>query len=169
LTPIPVRPERRPPSRAPWSPAGTAPVGPAGRRPAARVRTLDQAGLLAFVRHFTMLYLEVEAGRRGDRQLACLLSPWLRARLAVRPRPGACAGSVHAVAGAYRGPDRFDAVAVVRRGPRYGALAVSLERTARGWLVLRAGAPEHRADVHEQERDNVRSDAAAMAGRPGAS
>jgi hypothetical protein len=127
---------------------------------------LDEANLLALVRQFAVLYLEVEAGRRGDRQLSALLSPWLRARLVIPPRPGACAGSLHALAGARSGPDRFDAVAVVRRGPRYGALAVCLEQTLRGWLVTRAGEPEHREYLREQEQDNVRSASVIMARRP---
>lgn len=177
-TPIPsyplvrlaIRPHAGPATpgpRTPAGPAGPAPSGPAGRRPPTRGQPTDEATLLALVRHFAVLYLEVEAGRRGDRQLGPLLSPWLRSRLVVHQRPGT--GLLHAVAGARTAADRFDAVAVIRRGRRYGALAVRLEETPRGWLVTRAAHPERPDYGREAAADSVRSAALPMARRPCAS
>lgn len=145
---------------APHGPAGTAPVGPAGRGPSGSVPGADEATLLALVRHFAALYLEVEAGRREGRQLAGLVTPRLAMRLRRPVSSGGGTGQVHAVAGSRSRFDRFDAVAVVRRGRRYGALAVRLLLVRDRWLVDQALRPEDRVDP-------VRLDRPSMAGRPG--
>lgn len=137
-------------------PAGTAPRGPAGPRPAGRSATAhrprgtrgphrrgttgtDPAALAVA---FGTLFLEVESGRRSRQQLEPLLDPLLYATLApfwVRPgRPGRVVGGT----GVRTGDDRYDAVLVVRRGERVGAVAVALRRWSGRWRVERAARPE---------------------------
>jgi len=103
---------------------------------------VSEAHLEAMVRAFVVLYLEVEAGRRSRRQLQPLVHPRLAAALAtVWVRPGA-RGHVHQITGSRTAPDRFEAVAVVRRGHRYGAVAVGLQRFGCHWRVVDAARPE---------------------------
>lgn len=161
-----------PPSSAPPSsstapsvrgPAGTGPRGPAGPRPAGGPRPtgrsrpsprrpragrhLRGAGVVAPDPHvlavaFGTWFLEVESGRRSRDQLEHLLDPLLYATLApawVRPGPPGC---VLAATGTRTAPDRYDAVLVVRRGIRVGALAVGLHRRDDRWRVARAARPE---------------------------
>lgn len=133
-------------------PAGPGPAGPAGRAPAPPATAADDLHLLALVRRFAVLYLEVEVGRRMGRQLAGLATPRLAARLAELPRGSAVGGRVATIAGTRSAPDRFDAVVVVRRGTRYGALAVRLVPLRGQWRVDQAGCPEHRADIVRSDR-----------------
>lgn len=153
-------------------PAGPAPRGPAGPRPGrpdARPRSrrpddICNAELADMAKAFVLLYLEVEAGRRSRRQLEPLVHPRLAAALAaVWVRPGA-RGHLHHMQGSRTAPDRFEAVAVVRRGPRYGAIAVSLQRFRGRWRVVDAARPEDgrlpapefwvgRGEVWNDERD----------------
>jgi len=139
-------------------PVGPAPVGPAGRGPGRPPRTADDDGLLALVRRFVLLYLEVEAGRRELRQLAGLITPRLALRLSGAAGGGGVAGRLHHVAGVRSRPDSFDAVAVVRRGDRYGALAVRVVARRGHWLVDQAWRPE-------DAPYSVRSAPGPMAGR----
>jgi hypothetical protein len=166
--PSAASPADRPPI-GPAGPAGPGPVGPAGRGPAAPEHAeadalsgplQDDLRLLVLARHFAAAYLEVEAGRRDGRQLAGLVTRRLALRLAGLPVDSFVAGRVQSVAGARSRSDRFDAVAVVRRGQRYGAIAIRIIRLRGRWLVDQAGRPERRTD-------SVRSDASFMTGRPG--
>lgn len=140
-------------SSTPSGPAGPAPVGPAGRGPKPAGNGARDPGdsgadlrLLALVRRFASAYLEVEAGRRDARQLGGLVTPRLAVRLAALPPVPSAPGRVHAVAGRRDRPDRFEAVAVVCRGRRWGAVAVRLVLVRGRWLVDQAGRPEDRTD-----------------------
>lgn len=152
---------RRPagPPRPPEETGPAAPVGLAGRGPAGSRRPVEEAALLALARRFAALYLEVEAGRREGRQLAGLVTPRLALRLSRPAVTRRGAGRIHSVGGFRSRADRFDAVAVVGRGPRYGALSIRLVRVRDRWLVDQAGRPEDRGDT-------VHLDRRPMAGRP---
>lgn len=127
-------------------PAGAGPAGPAGRRPEARrpPGRAPEGGdrLHRLAGGFVAAFLEVECGRRPREQLYPLLCPQLAARLAgtwVRPGP---LGTVVRTYGRRITPGRYEAVAVVHRGGRYGALAVALAHTGSCWVVLDAARPE---------------------------
>lgn len=147
MEPPPAREQR--PDRRPS--AGRAPAGPAGRGPGrnasggpqpCRPPSAEPARLRELTAGFTQAFLEVEAGRRPRRQLDSLLCPLLAARLAdVWVRTGAL-GKVVRVRGALVAPDRYEAVVVVRRGRRCGALAVVLARHGHAWRVVDAARPE---------------------------
>lgn len=137
---------------APAGPAGTTPAGPAGRRPATTTRDAgarrpgaartDDA-LRELVVGFARAFLEVESGRRPRRQLRPVMSVELASRLAPRwVREGLPPGRVVRVSGTRTAPGRYEAVAIVARGDRYGALAVSLARRRGAWLVVEALRPE---------------------------
>jgi len=123
-------------------PSGPAPIGPAGRGPGRPPRLKDDEGLLTLVRRFALLYLEVEAGRRELRQLTGLVTPRLGMHLAAMGPGGGPSGRLHHVAGLRSRPDCFDAVAVVRRGSRFGAIAVRVVSRRGRWLVDQACRPE---------------------------
>lgn len=143
-------PERHVPRRRPRG-AGRGPAGPAGRGPAARpswsASPTGQAmppseRLQRLATTFAQAFLEVEAGRRSRTQLDPLLCPLLAARLAsvwVRPGPP---GQVVRTRGVLVAPDRYEAVVVVRRRGRFGALGVALARHGRSWQVIDASRPE---------------------------
>lgn len=124
------------------------PVGPAGRRPAGggdrRPHRSGSCELRTFVRGFMQLYLEVEVGRRPVRQAARLLDPELAARLeGVWVRAvGALPGRVVALTGGRVTADRCEAVAVVDRHGRRGAIAVQLRRKGGRWIVTDVVRPE---------------------------
>lgn len=126
-------------------PSGRGPGGPAGRRPAptgARPRLPASETPEALAADFARLYLEVECGRRPARQLARLMDPVLHARLeAIWVRPGP-PGRVLALCAQRSETGRVDAVVVVRRGERSGALALTLSRRGGRWLVTTAVRPE---------------------------
>lgn len=134
----------RPPTR-PRAAAGAAPCGPAGRRPDPRRPPDRDAGaerLRRLVSGFVQAFLEVECGLRPRGQLEPLLCPLLADRLVpVWVRQGAL-GRVLRIHGVRVTPGRYEAVALVRRGPRVGALAIALARTERGWRVVDAARPE---------------------------
>ncbi len=93
------------------------------------------------------VFLEVEVGRRPLRQLDAVLAPALRARLAVaarRPGPGPTLDAVMAVRSSRPHPSACDAVVVVRRGQRVGALVVRLEWRRSAWRVIELARPEDR-------------------------
>jgi hypothetical protein len=92
---------------------------------------------------FAQLYLEVEAGWRPATQLARILDPRLAARLeAVWVRRQPTPGRVVAVTGERVADDRYEAVAVVQRGGRFGALGVQLRQRRGCWRVEMAARPE---------------------------
>lgn len=139
-----------PPTRSPAEPAGNAPGGRAGRGPTsppassrpAGARS-DREGQLRRLTHgFTALFLEVEAGRRPRRHLEPLMTPLLYARLAPVWVRGGWPGRVIAVRGMAGADHAYEAVAVVRRGARYGALGLRLVRTGEGWRVDEVARPE---------------------------
>lgn len=157
--PVP-RPSTRParalaPPLPPAGPAGSAPVGPAGRgprRPLTRPAPRNDRDLLAMVRAFAQLYLEVEAGWRERRQLAALVPPRVARRMTASPTaapPGTTApvGHVHGVFGTRTAAKHFDAVAILRRERRYEALAVRLRRNAGGWSIAEASRPQDQISV----------------------
>jgi hypothetical protein len=127
--------------------AGTHPSGPAGRRPARRRTRPSTApppgsSLATLAAHVAQVYLEVECGRRPGAQLRGVLAPRLAAQLEgrwVRPGPP---GVLLAVTGSRCAEDAYEAVAVVRRGPRVGAIAIRFARRHGRWLVVEAGRPE---------------------------
>lgn len=127
--------------------AATGPSGPAGRAPARNRPTSDEreracTRLRRLAAGFTQAFLEVEAGRRTRSQLDPVLCPLLAARLAhvwVRSGPP---GTVVRTRGALVAPDRYEAVAIVRRGDRFGAVAIALVRRGSTWLVADAVRPE---------------------------
>jgi hypothetical protein len=92
-----------------------------------------------------MLFLEVEAGRRPRRQLAPLLAPLLYTRLAGIWHRGGAPGAVESVRIVGLEGPRCDAVVMVRRGPRRGAIAVQLVRGRNGWRIEDLARPEDRA------------------------
>ncbi len=93
------------------------------------------------------VFLEIEVGRRPLRQLDAVLAPALRARLAVaahRPGPGPTLDAVMAVRSSRPHANACDAVVVVRRGQRVGALVVRLEWRRSAWRVVELARPEDR-------------------------
>lgn len=153
--------------------AGSAPAGGAGRRPANEHpgRRPTAGSLRDLAARFAVLFLEVEAGHRPRRQLAPLMTPLLYARVSeVWVRAGA-PGTVTSVRGDAAGSDRYEAVAVVRRGQRFGALAFQLRRTASGWRVDdlirpedgRLPAPPYPVPIDEPDSFDVPATDAAVA------
>jgi hypothetical protein len=150
--PLPSGPNRdrgRPGTLAPRPAAGTHPSGPAGRRPtppspaAARPGAPPASRLTELVAGFAQLYLEVECGRRPPRMARRLLDPRLAAQLEGRwVRRGGPPGHLVRVTVVRTSADVVDAVAVVRRGARSGAIAIRLARRHGRWLVTDAVRPE---------------------------
>lgn len=151
----------------PTGAAGPRPAGPAGTRPGGTASQWPsrRAHRLAAMAHgFVALFLEVEAGCRPRRQLEPLFSPILYARLGdvwVRPGPLGRVVSLHVTD---IGRDVCDAVAIVRRGERCGALGLRLARSHPGcWLVVDLARPEdghlpdpaYVAPVHREDPDET--------------
>lgn len=140
------QPARRP--GPPGGPAGRGPEGPAGRGPKPRRPPgRDAARLRWLAAGFGQAFLEVESGRRTRAQLDRVLCPQLAFKLAdrwVRPGPP---GTVVTTHGMLVAPHRYEAVAVVRRGDRFGALAIVLVRIGGAWRVADAARPEDGAPV----------------------
>lgn len=141
-------------TRGPTGPAGSGPAGPAGSGPGRAAGPDATPGPLAarggpeaerlrrLTAGFAQAFLEVECGRRPRGQLRPVLCPRLADRLAdIWLRPGPPGRVVHAY-GSRVAADRFEGVAVVRRGERFGALAVSLAYTGSCWRVVDAARPE---------------------------
>lgn len=155
MTPAPPSP-RPAPQHGPSSPptGGPAGVRPAAepssarvavpRRPSGPGRSAEPSlqALESLCRGFAQLYLEVEAGRRPRAQLQALMTWSLYAQLSEVWIRGGPPGRVLRVHGQLLEADRFDAVAVVRRGSRIGALAIRLRRSSSGWRVEEAIRPE---------------------------
>ncbi|MEX0658594.1 MAG: Rv3235 family protein [Egibacteraceae bacterium] len=137
----------RPPPR-PRAGAGAGPCGPAGRRPGPRRPPERDAGaeqLHRLAAGFVQAFLEVECGLRPRDQLIPVLCPLLADRLfPVWVRQGAL-GRVVRIYGVRVTPRRYEAVVLVRRGPRVGALVVALARSDRGWRVVDAARCEDAA------------------------
>lgn len=144
MTPRAPRSPAGPPTRHRTG-AGAGPSGPAGRHPAPRRPPDRDAGaeqLRRLTTGFVQAFLEVECGLRPRGQLEPLLCPLLADRLVpVWVRQGAL-GRVLDTYGVRVTPGRYEAVVLVRRGPRVGALAVALARTDGGWRVVDAARPE---------------------------
>ena len=143
MSPLQQQPagSRRPPAGA----AGAHPAGPAGTRPSSRTDTPRPLThrLTAMAAGFVALFLEVEAGVRPRSHVAPLLAPMVYARLSgVWIRRGT-PGRVLTVRIVAATPPGFDAVAIVRRGARCGAIALHFTRSRRGWLVDDVALPEH--------------------------
>jgi hypothetical protein len=140
-------------SAAPWAApqraraatgAGAGPAGPAGRRPQSPGRGPRPLppDPLRLASGFVRLFLEVEAGLRPRGHLTPFLDSMLRARLEdvwVKPGPPGLLLRMHGVPA---GADCFDAVALVRRGERYGAIGVRLARVCGTWRVTDLARPE---------------------------
>ncbi|HEX2028375.1 MAG TPA: Rv3235 family protein [Nitriliruptorales bacterium] len=116
------------------------------RRPAAsRPEPVDGPRAERLVRAVAFAFLEIEAGRRPLDQIAPLLAPALRARLAASVRragPGPALDAVLSVRTTNPSPDVCDAAVVVRRGERVGVLAVRVERHRHLWRVVEIARPE---------------------------
>ena len=130
----------------PGGPAGARPAGAAGTHPRGRASARTDLGAVGHRRHlvtaFVQLFLEVEAGCRPPRHLAPLLAPMLYARLTRVWYRGGRPGRVVSVSIIGSGPDAFDAVAVVRRGARCGAVSLRVALGAGGWRVQELARPE---------------------------
>lgn len=113
---------------------------PSGPRQRGSIETDDALRELAG--GFAQAFLEVEAGRRPRRQLRPVVSVELASRLAPLWGEDPPPGRVVRVCGSRATRDRYEAVAVVARGERYGALAVTLARRRGRWLVVEAARPE---------------------------
>jgi hypothetical protein len=97
------------------------------------------AGLLVRV------WLEVRAGRRPIAQLAPLVAPAARRRLAAqltRPVGVAVTARVRTVRTFAPGPDAWEACVLVDQGGRTTAVAVRLERHRGAWRAVELTAPE---------------------------
>jgi hypothetical protein len=132
-------------TRRPSGAAGLAPGGRAGRRPAPSRTPLAQVddAPARLAAAFAALYCEVAGGRRPAAQLARLVTPHLYARLvAVTGCPGRPLAVVVRCHGSLVGRAAYEAVCVVRRGPRFGALAFRLCRVRDGWLVDDIACPD---------------------------
>lgn len=132
------------PARPSQPPAGTHPAGAAGTGPH-RSRgpgRPTRPTLRALAADFVRLFLEVEAGRRPTDHLLPLMDPLLYAALEGRWVRRGPAGQLVRVTGVLTAPDCYDAVAVVRRGERYGAIALRLLRRRGSWRVSDANRPE---------------------------
>lgn len=125
-------------------PAGPGPSGPAGRRPQPRrAAAPGKCRLSDLARNVAQLYLEVEAGRRPAAQVARLLDQRLSYQLeGVWVRGPASPGRVVRVNGRLTHAECYEAVALVRRGERFGALALQLRRRDGRWAVTEASRPE---------------------------
>lgn len=112
--------------------ADTSPPGPEPAR---------LAGLLA------RAWLEVRARRRPLAQLAPLLAPAVRRRLAAQIAPVGdeavtCPARVRRVVADHPSPAACEAVVVVEQAERTTAIAVRLERHRGAWRVVELAAPE---------------------------
>lgn len=116
------------------------------RRPvASRPAPVDGPRAEQLVRAVAFAFLEIEAGRRPLDQIAPLLAPALRTRLASSARrtgPGPSLDAVVSVRTTNPSPDVCDAAVVVRRGERVGVLAVRVERHHHVWRVVELARPE---------------------------
>lgn len=139
----PARPPR-PPRQA--DPAGRGPAGPAGRGPGPRRPSTRadeaQAPLQRLAAGFSQAFLEVESGRRTRAQLEPVLCPQLALTLADRWVRSGPPGRVVHTYGVRVAPNRYEAVAVVRRGDRFGALVITFVRIGAAWRVVDAARPE---------------------------
>jgi hypothetical protein len=124
--------------------AGARPSGPAGSRPRQRAprTSAPPRSLRELAAGFAAVYLEVESGRRKPVQAAKVMDRKLYAQLErIWIRPGE-PGRVVSVTGHLVSRDAYEAVAVVRRGGRFGSLALRLARKGTGWVVVDASRPE---------------------------
>lgn len=140
-----VAPQTRRPAPSPprgrLQPAAPTPAAPTPAAPT--LAGLPRPRLLAMAEFFTVLFLEVEAGRRPRSQLRRFMSPHLYARLdQCWLLDGDAEGQLRRITGQRTTATSFDTVALLTRGPRTTALACRLQRSRRGWLVEELCRPE---------------------------
>lgn len=112
---------------------------PDRHRPARRVPRRDVDRL---ARAVALLWLEVESGRRRPATVAHLLDHGLWQRLRHRWVRGGPPGRLVRLLVHRNSATVCDAVAVVARGERTGAITFRLCRRNDGWCVVEAGVPE---------------------------
>lgn len=141
----PAGPARPPRPSGPAGPAGRSPRHHASAptpAPADAAPTSLCARLERMAWTFVQLFLEVEAGRRPRGQLRPVMCPVLYARVSqvwIRTGPP---GRLLRVRGDLTGDDCYEAVAVVRRGERVGAVSLRLVHTPSGWRAEDLARPE---------------------------
>lgn len=120
---------------------------PPSNRPRADAALTEPARVAAA---FVLVYLEVECGRRPTVQLSGLMTAKAYAQVC-RAQQGAPRATgagratlarLRSVRGVASGPDRYDAVVLVERGARTGAVALRLARSGSRWVVTEAVRPE---------------------------
>lgn len=109
------------------------------RRPARRAHRHDVDRL---ARAVALLWLEVESGRRTPATVAHLLDHGLWQRLRHRWVRGGPPGRLVRLLVHRKSATLCDAVAVVARGDRTGAITFRLCQRDDGWCVVEAGLPE---------------------------
>ena len=131
--------------RPAMGPVETGPTGPAGRAPRSangHLRPHPYPRLEQMVWTLVHLFLEVEAGRRPRAHLRPVMCPLLYTRLSqiwFRNTPPGC---ILRIRGDLVSDDCYEAVAVVRRGERVGAVSVRLIHTREGWRTDDLSRPE---------------------------
>lgn len=90
----------------------------------------------------TLLWLEVESGRRSLALVAPLMDHRLYRRLSRRPLRSGPTGRLVRMLVHHHEPGLVDVVAVVRRGDRAGAVCLRLRHRPDGWCVEELGRPE---------------------------
>lgn len=122
---------------APTSAPSTAPPGPASPAPDAGAREVE-----GLARAVALLWLEVESGRRRPAAVAHLLSHELWQQLRDGWVRGGAPGRLVRLLVHRHSATLCDAVAVVARGERTGAITFRLRHRGDGWCVVEAGVPE---------------------------
>lgn len=139
VTTSPRPTERTDAERADAARADAPAADAAAALPARRERTRE-VDLLA--RAVALLWLEVESGRRRPATVAHLLDHGLWQRLRHRWVRGGPPGQLVRLLVHRKSATSCDAVAVVARGERTGAITFRLCRRDDGWCVVDAGLPE---------------------------
>jgi hypothetical protein len=116
------------------APASTPPASP---DPASGPREVDR-----LARAVALLWLEVESGRRRPAAVAHLLTHELWQRLCHGWVRGGPPGRLVRLLVHRHSATLCDAVAVVARGERTGAITFRLRHCGGGWCVVDAGVPE---------------------------
>lgn len=123
---------------------------PGNRRPRDN-RPARRSDPLQLARAVVVTWLEVECGRRPLEQLRPVLSPAIAHRIAITLRRnrrdgvvplGPGPGAVLSTVGQPGSGGAYDAVVLVRTGPRVTAVAVRLERHRGAWRAVELARPE---------------------------
>lgn len=146
-------------------PPSTAPTDRGARPPATVIRMRARRGARRISRPtspeeaerlvpaLARWYLEYLAGQRTVDQIAPLLTPAVEARLRARritqrtrtgttPDPSIAATAVIRTSLKWTSPTRCEATALVQRGGRTTALAITLQRLPHRWRVTELASPE---------------------------